>query len=98
MTKLTAKALSKREEEVLGLILEGKSVSEIATDLKLAKHTISTHKARLMHKLGIFNIPGLVIYAIKKGDLKVPGVLVAEQERAELDSQQNVFIYKELAP
>lgn len=56
--------LSDREFQVLRLLVSGKGVSEIAEGLNLSVKTVSTHKARLMQKLGIANSSELFRYAI----------------------------------
>ena len=58
-------ALSDREYQVFRLLVNGRSVSEIAVQLHLSAKTVSTHKARLMEKLGVDNNADLVHYAIK---------------------------------
>lgn len=60
-------ALSDREVQVLGLIAAGLRVGDIADRLHVSAKTISTHKMRLMHKLGIDSIAGLVRYADEHG-------------------------------
>lgn len=59
--------LSSREREVLQLLVEGKSSAEIADILALSPKTIETYRSRLMQKLGINNIPGLVKFALQHG-------------------------------
>ena len=59
--------LSPREIEVLQLVVEGKTSSEIADILSLSPKTIETYRSRLMNKLGIEDIPGLVKFAIQHG-------------------------------
>lgn len=59
--------LSDREFQVLHLLAAGKSISAIAEVLVLSAKTISTHKMRLMQKLGIENNADLIRYAIKHG-------------------------------
>ncbi len=59
------KLLSNREFQVLRKLAGGSSVNDIAQQLSLSPNTVSTHKRRLMHKLGIDNNAGLVRYAIK---------------------------------
>lgn len=59
--------LSDREFQVLHLLAAGKSISAIAEVLVLSAKTISTHKMRLMQKLGIENNAELIRYAIKHG-------------------------------
>jgi DNA-binding CsgD family transcriptional regulator len=59
--------LSPREREVLQLVVEGKSNVEIARILSLSPKTVETYRSRLMHKLGISDLPGLVKFAIQHG-------------------------------
>jgi DNA-binding NarL/FixJ family response regulator len=60
-------ALSPREMEVLQLVVEGKTSPEIARILSLSPKTVETYRGRLMHKLGIGDVPSLVKFAIKHG-------------------------------
>ena len=60
-------ALSRREREVLQLVVEGKTSAEIADTLFLSVKTIETYRSRLMQKLGIKDIPGLIKFAIQHG-------------------------------
>jgi len=57
--------LSDREHEVLRLLVAGRTVSDIASDLFLSVKTISTYRTRLMEKLGVRNTADLVRYAIE---------------------------------
>jgi len=57
--------LSDREYQVFRLLVSGRSVSDIAADLHLSAKTVSTHKARLMEKLGVDNNADLVHYAVR---------------------------------
>jgi len=59
--------LSPREREVLQLVVEGKSSAEIADILFLSTKTVETYRSRLMHKLGISDLPSLVKFAIQHG-------------------------------
>jgi len=59
--------LSQREREILQLVVEGKSSTEIAEVLYLSSKTIDTYRTRLMKKLGINDIPNLVKFAIQHG-------------------------------
>jgi DNA-binding NarL/FixJ family response regulator len=61
------KALSPREREVLALIAEGCSTKEAAARLHLSVKTIETHRRQIMDKLGIYNIAGLIKYAVREG-------------------------------
>ena len=58
-------SLSDREYQVFRMLVSGKAVSEIANELNLSVKTVSTHKARLMEKMGIENQAELVRYAMK---------------------------------
>jgi DNA-binding NarL/FixJ family response regulator len=59
--------LSDREFEVFQRLVAGETVTAIAARLNLSGKTVSTHKARLMEKLGIDNQADLVRYAMKHG-------------------------------
>jgi DNA-binding NarL/FixJ family response regulator len=59
--------LTQRQREILQLIAEGKSTKEIAGVLDVSVKTIETHRARLMERLGIHDVPGLVRFAIRSG-------------------------------
>ena len=59
--------LSDREFEVLRLIASGKTVSEIADILSLSVGTISTHRARILEKMGMKTNAELTHYAIQNG-------------------------------
>lgn len=57
--------LSTRELQVLERLAAGYTVNEIAAEFSLSAKTISTHKMRLMQKLGIHNNADLIRYAIE---------------------------------
>jgi DNA-binding NarL/FixJ family response regulator len=59
--------LSPREREILQLVVEGKSSTEIAGLLSLSAKTIDTYRSRMMRKLGISDLPSLVKFAILNG-------------------------------
>jgi DNA-binding NarL/FixJ family response regulator len=59
--------LSSRERQVLQLLSEGHSVAEIAATLSLSPKTVETYRARMMEKLGIYELAGLVRFAIQQG-------------------------------
>lgn len=59
--------LSRREREVLQLVVEGKTSAEIADTLFLSVKTIETYRSRMMQKLGIRDIPALIKFAIQHG-------------------------------
>ncbi len=60
-------ALTKREEEVLKLIAEGKRDKEIATELYLSSYTIMNHRRRLLRKLNAKNKVDLVRIGKEQG-------------------------------
>jgi len=59
--------LSQREREVLQLAAEGKTSREIANILHLSSKTVDTYRSRLMAKLEVEDIQGLIRFAIAHG-------------------------------
>ena len=59
--------LTPRQKEVLQLIAEGHSTREIAGRLDVSVKTVETHRAHLMDRLDIRDVPGLVRLAIRAG-------------------------------
>ena len=57
--------LTPRQREVLRMVTEGYSTKRIAQILNISAKTVETHRAQLMERLGIFDVPGLVRYALK---------------------------------
>ncbi|WP_299222875.1 response regulator transcription factor [uncultured Psychroserpens sp.] len=57
--------LTKRETEILHLIVKGRTSLQMAKHLKLSKYTIDTHRKNIHKKLGIKSNTGLVNYALK---------------------------------
>ncbi len=60
-------SLSRREREVLQLVADGRSSSQIAAVLRLSPKTVETYRSRLMHKLGVHDVAGLVKLAVEHG-------------------------------
>jgi len=60
-------ALTPRQREVLQLVAEGNSTKEIAHRLGLSPKTVETHRAQLMERLGVHDVPGLVRFAVRVG-------------------------------
>lgn len=60
-------ALSQREREVLQLVAEGITSAEIALRLSLSPRTVETYRSRLMRKLDIHDLPGLIHFCIEHG-------------------------------
>ena len=61
---LLHKQLSDREFEVFSLLVAGKSITEIANNLHLSVKTVSTHKTRIMQKMGMTSLSEMVQYAV----------------------------------
>lgn len=59
--------LSDRELEVLLLLTDGHSVSDIATQLMLSVKTVSTYRSRLLQKLHMNSNAELIRYALQEG-------------------------------
>jgi len=59
--------LSAREREVMQRVVEGQSSAAIATAIHLSPKTVETYRSRLMRKLGVRNMPGLVRFAVSHG-------------------------------
>ncbi|MDD2793408.1 MAG: response regulator transcription factor [Sediminibacterium sp.] len=64
-SKLPHEQLSDREFEVLKMIVEGKSISEIGEILTLNVNTISTYRSRIMDKMSFRSNADLVKYSIE---------------------------------
>ncbi|MFK5855274.1 MAG: response regulator transcription factor [Bacteroidota bacterium] len=56
--------ISRRELDVLKLICDGLNTQEIADKLFISKHTVETHRANLLLKVGTKNTAGLVKWAV----------------------------------
>ena len=63
-------SLREREREVLKLVAEGYSGTEIAEQLVISPKTVDTYRERIMQKLGLRHRYELVRYALRKGMLK----------------------------
>ena len=61
---------TKREVEILRLIVLGLSNREIGEKLFISPRTVDTHRTNMMEKLQVKNIAGLIRYAIKNGYLE----------------------------
>lgn len=59
--------LSPREREILQLVVEGRSSTDIAELLFLSPKTVDTYRSRLMRKLHIHDLPTLVKFAVQHG-------------------------------
>jgi DNA-binding NarL/FixJ family response regulator len=63
----TYELLTTREREILQMIAEGRSNKDIANLLHLSPYTVETHRANMMEKLNLHNVPELILYAVRKG-------------------------------
>ncbi|MCC1484315.1 response regulator [Winogradskyella immobilis] len=57
--------LTKREKEILNLLVNGRTSLQMAKQLKLSKYTIDTHRKNIHKKLGIKTNAGLVKFALQ---------------------------------
>ncbi|WP_231421592.1 response regulator transcription factor [Pseudomonas sp. Leaf59] len=58
--------LTARQLEILRLIVRGKSTREIAHGLGLSIKTIEAHRSQIMKRLQIFDVAGLVLFAVRE--------------------------------
>jgi DNA-binding CsgD family transcriptional regulator len=59
--------LTERQRDILQLIAEGHTTRAIALILKLSPKTVEYHRMQLMKRLNIFDIRGLVRFAVRTG-------------------------------
>jgi DNA-binding NarL/FixJ family response regulator len=59
--------LSPREREILQLVAEGKTSQEIGERLSISSKSVDTYRSRLMRKIGVKDLAGLVKFAIQHG-------------------------------
>jgi len=69
----SSRALTHRESEVIRLFVSGRSVNEIAAELKRSKQTISSQKSNAMRKLGVANDTELIKHSIGMALAAIPG-------------------------
>jgi non-specific serine/threonine protein kinase len=60
-------SLSRRELDVLRLLADGKSNQEVADALFISPHTVATHVANIMNKLGVDSRTGAALLAVRQG-------------------------------
>jgi DNA-binding NarL/FixJ family response regulator len=68
-----AKSLSLREVDVLKLICDGLSSSQIADVLCISNRTVENHRRNLFEKTKAKNMADLTVYAIKMGYYSIQG-------------------------
>lgn len=61
--------LSAREQEVLGLLTEGRSNRAMAEALKLSEHTIKNHLFHIFYKLGVSSRTEAILCAMRRGTI-----------------------------
>lgn len=66
-TSAGGQTLTGRQMEVLRLIADGSGTRDIANLLGLSVKTVETYRAQIMERLGIFDVPALVKYALREG-------------------------------
>ena len=65
------KALTPRQIQILTLLASGRGTKEIAYELDLSDKTVAAHRAQIMERIGIRDLVGLVLFAVKHGLVKV---------------------------
>jgi DNA-binding CsgD family transcriptional regulator len=65
--------ISPGERAVLQLVAEGHTTKKIAQELGENEKMVEKHRASLMKKLGVNDVGGLVVQAIKLGLLRIDG-------------------------
>ena len=65
--KTPLEELTGRQREILQLIAEGQTTKAIALILNVSPKTVEYHRAKLMQSLNIYDIPGLVRFALQVG-------------------------------
>ena len=68
------KKLSKREIDVLRLIVKGYINKEIADKLNIGLTTVITHRKNIVTKLGRRSVSALTIYAVMHGYVDVSSI------------------------
>ncbi len=62
------KSLSRRENEVMKLLVGGRSAKHIAVELGISEKTVAAHRLRLLEKLNLSSVVELVHFAAAAGD------------------------------
>lgn len=66
-----AMQLTTRQLEILRLIARGESTRSIADGLGLSVKTVEAHRSQIMHRLQIHDVPGLVLFAVREGIIRL---------------------------
>jgi len=59
--------LTARETEIVKLIVDGLTDDEISGKLRISKHTVSTHRKKILSKMELPNTASLVRVAVQNG-------------------------------
>lgn len=59
--------LSPRERQIIAMVVRGQSSAAVGEALHLSPKTVDTYRSRLMHKLGVADLPALVRLAVRTG-------------------------------
>lgn len=70
--KESSDALTPREQEVLQLVTQGATNTEVAAKLHLSRHTVNFHVKNILHKLHLKNRTQAVAYAVRTGLVSPP--------------------------
>lgn len=67
LPRLGASALTAREQEVVRLVARGLVSKEVAERLGLSTRTVEKHRARILARLGLHDLPNLVRWCLRNG-------------------------------
>ncbi len=70
MSTLIQKDLSNREIQVLKLICNGHSNTQVGKILSISHRTVDSHRTNIRNKLGLKNLADMIRFALKKGHIK----------------------------
>jgi len=62
-------SLTPRELEILKYVIRGKLNKQIASELKIAEHTVKLHRGRITEKLGVKSVPEMM-YIVEKSNIE----------------------------
>ncbi len=58
---------TEREREIIRMIVDSKSASQIAEELNISKNTVDTHRKNILEKAGLHKTTELIVFAIENG-------------------------------
>lgn len=65
--EVAEQSITRREQEIVGLVAAGLSNADIAASLNISLHTVRTHRKTLMAKLSLHNAAEIAKYAVRHG-------------------------------